>query len=253
MARPRAYGWSVSSTTSSRTSRQAGGSNGRPPAGNTRLPVTRERRPALAALAMILILLGAAGSALIALRSGEREGYLTVSKSIQPGEQLTRGDFGRGQIAGDTEDLIKASRLSEYVGTYARTRLYKDQYLTEDMLTKTAEVPSKGALVGVSLENGRVPSDGLEVDDVVRVIRVPASSTDGTTPEVLVGAAIITDVESTGGDNDKTTVNTTQITNATVLVPTDKSTAVAAAAAAKTLVLIKLAPGTKPEIARGAG
>jgi hypothetical protein len=48
-------------------------------------------------------------------------------------------------------------------------------------------------------------------------------------------------------------VNTTQITNASVLVPTDKSTAVAAAAAAKTLVLIKLAPGTKPEIARGAG
>jgi hypothetical protein len=252
VAHPLAYGVSVSSTTSSRTSRQTGGSNGRPPAGN-RLPVTRERRPALAALAVILILLGAAGSALIALRSGEREGYLTVSKSIQPGEQLTRGDFGRGQIAGDTGDLIKASRLSEFVGTYARTRLYKSQYLTEDMLTKTAEVPAKGALVGVSLENGRVPSDGLEVDDVVRVIRVPASSTDGTTPEVLVGAAIVTDVESTGGNNDKTTVNTTQITNATVLVPTDKSTAVAAAAAAKTLVLIKLAPGTKPEIARGAG
>jgi hypothetical protein len=38
-----------------------------------------------------------------------------------------------------------------------------------------------------------------------------------------------------------------------VLVPTDKSTAVGAAAAAKTLVLIKLAPNTKPEVSRNGG
>lgn len=202
---------------------------------------------------MILILLGAAGSALIALRSGEREGYLTVSRAVQPGQQLVRGDFGRGSIAGDTSGLIKASALNDYLGSYARTRLYKDQYLTKDMLGKTAEVPAKGALVGVSLESGRVPSGGLRVGDIVRVIRVPASSTDGTTPEVLVGAAEVTDVQGDNSSSDKTTVNTTQVTNATVLVPTVQATDVAAAAAAKTLVLIKLAPGTKPEISRGAG
>ena len=243
----------MSSTTSSRTPRQAGNANGRPPANANRLPVTRERRPALAALAVILILLGAAGSALIALQSGSREGYLTVSKSIQPGEQLTRGDFGRGSIAGDTRGLIKASRLSEFVGSYARTRLYKDQYLTTDMMSKTADVPSNGALVGISLENGRVPSDGLRVDDVVRVIRVPATSSDGTSSEALVSAAIVTDVESTDDEEDRTSVTTTQVTNVSVLVPTDKATAVAAAAAAKTLVLVKLAPGTKPAISRGGG
>jgi uncharacterized membrane protein YdfJ with MMPL/SSD domain len=88
--------------------------------------VTRERRPALAALAVILILLGAAGSALIALRSGEREGYLVVSKDIQPGQRLVRSDFGSGQIAGDTGRLIKASAVSDYVGYYATTRLFED-------------------------------------------------------------------------------------------------------------------------------
>ena len=242
----------MSSTTSSRSQRQAN-SNGRPPANANRLPVTRERRPALAALAVILILLGAAGSALIALQSGSREGYLTVSKSVQPGQQLSRGDFGRGSIAGDTRGLIKASRLSEFVGHYARTRLYKDQYLTTDMLTKTAEVPSRGAVVGVSLETGRVPSDGLEVDDVVQVIEVPSTTNDGSSPQVLVNAAVVTDVEGTDDEKDRTSVSTTQITNASVLVPRDKATSVAAAAAAKTLVLIKLAPGTKPEISRSAG
>lgn len=243
----------MSSTTSSRAQRQAGNANGRPPASTNRLPVTRERRPALAALAVILILLGAAGSALIALQSGSREGYLTVSRSVQPGQQLTRGDFGRGSIAGDTRGLIKATRLSEFVGNYAKTRLYKDQYLTTDMLSKVADVPSKGALVGVTLENGRVPSDGLDVDDVVRVIRVPTSGTDGTSPESLVNAAIVTDVASSDDEEDRTSVSTTQVTNVSVLVPNDKATAVAAAAAAKTLVLVKLAPGTKPDISRGTG
>lgn len=243
----------MSSTTSSRSQRQAGNSNGRPPSGANRLPVTRERRPALAALAVILILLGAAGSALIALQSGSREGYLTVSRAVQPGQQLTRGDFGSGSIAGDTRGLIKASRLSEYVGNYAKTRLYKDQYLTTDMLSKVADVPSNGAVVGVSLEAGRVPSDGLKVDDVVRVIRVPSSGTDGTSPESLVNAAIVTDVVSNDDEEDRTSVSTTQVTNVSVLVPNDKATAVAAAAASKTLVLVKLAPGTKPAISRGAG
>jgi hypothetical protein len=36
-------------------------------------------------------------------------------------------------------------------------------------------------------------------------------------------------------------------------VPTDRSTAVAAAAASKTLVLVKLSPATKPEISSDSG
>lgn len=202
---------------------------------------------------MILILLGAAGSALIALRSGEREAYLVVSEEIPPGQKLARGDFGRAQIAGDTAGLIKAADLDRYVGYYATTRLYKNQFLSAAMLSKAPEVPNKGALVGVSLEPGRVPSEGLEPGDIVRVVRVPSTSTDGTTPEVLVSAAEVTKVQNAGGDEDRTSISTSEAVNATILVPTDKSTAVAAAAAAKTLVLIKLAPGAKPEISRGDG
>jgi hypothetical protein len=51
--------------------------------------------------------------------------------------------------------------------------------------------------------------------------------------------------------DSKTSANTTL--NVTVLVPMENSTAVAAAAAAKNLVLVKLSPGTKPQIARNDG
>lgn len=244
----------MSSTTSSRAPRQSGAQPNRAPASQNRLPATRERRPALAALAVILILLGAAGSGLIALRSGEREAFLVVSKEIAPGQKLVKGDFGRAQIAGDTAGLIPASAVDSYVGDYARTRLYKDQLLTKQMLSNTLDVPEKGALVGVSLEGGRVPAEGLEEGDIVRVVRVPVSNTDGTPPEVLVGAAEVTNVQGGSADDENSSsVNTNEVVNATVLVPTDKSTSVGAAAAAKTLVLIKLAPNTKPDVSRNGG
>ncbi len=244
----------MSSTTSSRTPRPADSRPSRAPAGQSRLPATRERRPALAALAVILILLGAAGSALIALNSGEREAFLVVSKEVAPGQKLAKGDFGQAQIAGDTAGLIRASDVDDYIGDYARTRLYKDQLLTKQMLSNSLDVPEKGALVGVSLEGGRVPAEGLEEGDVVRVVRVPVSNTDGTPPEVLVGAAEVTNVQGNSSDDKKdSSVNANEMVNATVLVPTDKSTAVGAAAAAKTLVLIKLAPNIKPEVSRNGG
>jgi len=239
----------VSSTTSSRNARQSGGQPNRGPLAANRLPTTRERRPALAALAVILILLGAAGSALIALRSGERSGYLTVSRTVHAGEQLKRGDFASAQIAGDTAGLIRSSSVNDYVGHFATTTLFKNQFLTTGMLSDKLEVPGNGALVGVSLEGGQVPSEGLDSGDIVRVIRIPVSGTDGTPPEVLVLAAEVTKVQS-DSDKGKSSVNTQQVVNATILVPSAKATAVAAAAAAKNLVLIRLSPATKPEIVR---
>jgi hypothetical protein len=78
---------------------------------------------------------------------------------------------------------------------------------------------------------------------------VPSANAEGA-PVVLAGAALVTD-SSGAVAGDKTGANTTL--NVTVLVPLDKSTAVAAAAAAKNLVLVKLSPGTKPDLDRTDG
>lgn len=80
---------SSSTRTPSSSARGAGRSAG---GGTNRLPSSRERRPALAALAVILILLGAAGSALIALNSGNREGYVAIAtkEPMPPGTACSR-------------------------------------------------------------------------------------------------------------------------------------------------------------------
>jgi hypothetical protein len=200
---------------------------------------------------VILILLGAAGSALIALRTGDRVNYvaITVSGGLPPGHRIVQKDLGSGDLAGATQGLVPWSEVDKILNTYTTTRLYENQFVTMENFT-TKPVPEGGALVGVSLENGRAPSESIEADDIVRVIRVPAANQDAGVPTVLVGAAVVTASQGKLTDS-KTNANTTQ--NVTVLVPTEKSTAVAAAAAANTLVLVKLSAGTKPEISRDSG
>ncbi|NEA37231.1 hypothetical protein [Streptomyces sp. SID13031] len=222
-----------------RGSKAAGG-------GSNRLPSSRERRPALAALAVILILLGASGSALIALRSGNRQDYIVmVPTSLPPGSRIDEDDFARGDLAGKTGALIPYAQWKKYEGQYTTTWLYRNQFVTPQNFT-TEPIPAGGALVGVSLEAGRAPSSNLAGGDIVQVVQVPASNQAGGVPSILVTAASVTSSSGKVTD-DKTSASTTL--NVTILVPAAQSTAVAAAAASKTLVLVKLPAGTKPDVA----
>jgi hypothetical protein len=244
----------VSLSSSTRTPSQGARGAGRSAGGGAnRLPNSRERRPALAALAVILILLGAAGSALIALNSGNRSDFVAIgADKLEPGHKLEPKDLSRGDLAGATGGLIPWSEAKKYIGRYTTTWLYKDQFVTPENFTKDGAkpIPPGGALVGISLEPGRVTSDGVEVGDIVAVVRVPTANQDSGNPVELVKAAEVTD--SSGALVDTKTQAATTL-NVTVLVPADKLTGVAAAAAAKTLVLVKLSPDTKPEISRNDG
>ncbi|MEV6414909.1 hypothetical protein [Kribbella sp. NPDC051718] len=217
-----------------------------PLGGSNRLPSGRERRPALAALAVILILLGAAGSALIALRSGDRTDYVAIGADvISPGHKMTKDDLARGDLAGKTAALIPSDQWEKRVkGRYSIGWLYPGQYVTDKDFADNQIAPG-GVAVGVSLEAGRAPSSGLTAGDIVQVVQVPAANAAGGVSSILVKAAEVT---SSAGKitDDKTNANTTL--NVTVVVPAAQSTQVAGAAAAKTLVLVKLPSNTKPEI-----
>ena len=244
----------VSFSSSTRPSASGARGSGKAP-GSSRLPASRERRLALAALAVILILLGAAGSALIALRSGDRQDFVAIdAQSLPPGHKITKGDLARGDLAGATGQLVLWSDIDQVVDHYTTSWLYKGQFVTPESVTKDTKplIPAAGALVGVSLEAGRAPSEPIAPGDIVQVVQVPAANQAGGVSSVLVAAAEVT--SSVGAITDsKTSANTTL--NVTILVSTTKSRAVAAAAAAKTLVLVKLSPATEPDVPRtdGAG
>lgn len=241
------YGRRVSFSSSTRPPAPGARGSKAPVGGSNRLPSGRERRPALAALAVILILLGAAGSALIALRSGDRTDYVAVAPNhkIAPGQKIDDRDLARGDLAGKTGALIPASQLKDIAGQYATGWLFEGQYLTRESFTNK-QIAAGGVAVGVSLEAGRAPSSGLGIGDIVQVVQVPAANQAGGVPQILVKAAEVT--SSVGSiTDDKTKANTTL--NVTIVVPAAQSTATAGAAASKTLVLVKLPANTKPEVA----
>jgi hypothetical protein len=241
----------VSFSSSTRPSAPGARGSKAPAGGSNRLPSGRERRPALAALAVILILLGAAGSALIAVRSGNRSDFVAVGvDSISPGHKITKDDLARGDLAGKTAALVPYDQWQrELNGKYATGWMFKGQYFTKDNVTDK-QIAAGGVAIGVSLEAGRAPSSGLSVGDIVQVVQVPAANQAGGVPQILVKAAEVTSVAGKITD-DKTNANTTL--NVTIVVPAAQSTTAAGAAASKTLVLVKLPSNTKPEVAANDG
>jgi hypothetical protein len=205
-----------------------------------RLPAaSRERRPALAALAVLLILGGALASGLIALRSGERNDYLLVRGDIQPGERIEASDLGVARIAGTGASAIPAEQREQIIGQYARTRLFDRTLLTSDMLTPRPAVPDGSAVVGIVLTPDRRPAGNLVRGDVVSVYVVPRPDDPGGESSELLTAVEVVEVESvsTGGG---------AAVAVSVLVPGSFSQEVTLRASLNQLAVAKRAPGTTP-------
>jgi hypothetical protein len=162
------------------------GGPGRPPGGpgpaQERLPVpTRQRRPALAALALVLVLGGAALSGFLVLNSGQKQGVLVLAREVGDGHVFETSDFREEQMAltGDIEP-VRTSQLSELLaGRYrARTRIPKGSLLTYGMIISGAKrtIPGNNfSEVGLTVPEGQYPAEGLHEGDAVKVLYTPTS------------------------------------------------------------------------------
>jgi hypothetical protein len=205
-----------------------------------RLPAaSRERRPALAALAVLLILGGALASGLIALRSGERSDYLLLRSDIQPGDRIEATDLGVARIAGTGAAAIPADQRNTVIGQYARTRLFERTLLTFDMLTARPAVPDGAAVVGVVLTPERRPAGNLARGDIVSVYTVPRPDEPGGDASQLLSAVEVVEVSnvSTGGGS---------AVALSLLVPQDRAQELTLRSSLNQLAVAKLAPGTSP-------
>src|SRR4051795_8048453 len=89
-----------------------------------RLPVgRRDRRPALAALALLLVVAGALGAALVVYRSGHRTDVLVAAHEIRTGERVTADDFAVARVAADSDLVVPASERAAFVGSFATTTI----------------------------------------------------------------------------------------------------------------------------------
>jgi len=159
----------------------------------SRLPSTRERRPALIALAIVLIVGGALASGWLALQSGDRAYFLRVSQDVAQGEDITADDLDRVSLPEGFDGGVPAGDEDSVVGRPAATRLLAGTVLSPAMVsddagiaegtTQVAVPVTGGPLVG-SLDSGDQvvldigASDGNRTSVLAEVVE-PATTSDG--------------------------------------------------------------------------
>lgn len=210
--------------------------------GRGRLPAPhRDRRPALAALALLLIVAGALASAVVAYRSGDRVDVLIAARDILPGQKVTADDFTVARIAAEGTAVIDASALRNFVGTHTTARVPKGTLLNRTMFLAGDVLPADGVVVGITLALAQQPAGALRVGDVVRAYLVPRSSDAalvGQVGQVLLKSARVVEVRNAATSDGSLTVS--------VLVSAEEAPAVVPAAAARQVALARLPDQTRP-------
>ncbi|GII90942.1 hypothetical protein [Sinosporangium siamense] len=203
-----------------------------------KLPVPpRERKPALAALAVLLILGGALATTLLVLRSGDRVSAIRINTQVGAGQPFSLEVMEEVQIADTGIGYVSFAERQKVAETFARVTVLPGTLLTEQMtVSESAELGPGKAIVGLALKPGQVPT-GLRAGDRVQVIFVPGRGGDAAEqPKVLAQSAL---VQSTGNEDRE---GNSGVVN--VIVDTSVSPAVSQYASSGEIALAEL-PGAR--------
>lgn len=221
------------------------------PSVGDRLPTPpRERKPALAALAVLLILVGALGATMLVLQAGDRIEVVKVTKEIQAGESVGDNVTSVMVAADESINYVKWEQLGTLKTLKAKSTIYPDTVVMGQMFAKAATLPAGKASVGLALKEGHYPAD-IKAGDIVSAYRVGAtggsgsnnsegnSGTGGTSSS---GGALVDDARvNTVAEDDDATVSTGNL-SLTLLVDQADAAALASAAAAGEVAIVHV-PG----------
>jgi SAF domain-containing protein len=219
-----------------------GPANGRTAQGSARPGIDRlprppgRRRPGLAVVAVLLIVLGAAIAGLLALRIDERVPVLVARDEIEVGHKITADDLAVARMATEGVTVIPADRTSAVIGQYATQTITQGRLIDKGMLDSAGLLAPGQAAVGVALKAGRFPSEGLEPGDIVQVVRAADGVGKVIAPKAIVSEVANPSEGSFGSSGGDTTV-------VTIVVPDRVSPAVAAAGMADQVSLVLLRRG----------
>ncbi|WP_371546933.1 hypothetical protein OG266_18330 [Streptomyces sp. NBC_00554] len=216
------------------------------PAMGERLPAPpRERKPALAALAVLLILVGALGATMLVLRAGDRIEVIKVTQQIEAGESVNSTNTTSVMVAADTGiNYVEWSQLNALKKLKAKSTIYKDTVVMGQMFAVGESIPAGKASVGVALKEGTYP-DGIKAGDTVAVYRVGSDSgtTDSSSSTTGAGNTLIVDraeISKVKYESDST-ISSTNLP-VTLTVDSADAAAVTQASAAGEVALV-LIPG----------
>lgn len=137
-------------------------------------PPRMQRRPVVVALSLALVVLGALISVWAYSSLGNAQEVVAVRADVARGEVITAEALQVVRVGVDPAlAVVAADDLDSVVGQRASVDLRAGQLVVPSAVTAEV-VPHTGySLVGLSLGEGQLPADNLQVGDVVRVVSTP--------------------------------------------------------------------------------
>lgn len=179
------------------------------PAGRRMPSAPRERRPALAFLAVLLVALGAGAAGLLVLKAGHKVAAIEITQSLGQGQQIPLGAMKEVQISSDSGiDYVAWSNAAAVARVFAAVPIPAGTLLTVPMTAASNNLTTNDVQVGLSLKAGQAPAN-LQIGNKVQAFAVGTGGGCGTTAGQSLGTGTITNVigsVTTGGGSQVVTL-----------------------------------------------
>jgi hypothetical protein len=131
--------------------------------GGRRMPSTpRERKPALAALAVLLVALGAVAAGYLVINAGHRVGAVEITQQVGQGQRIPASAIKEVEIASNSGiNYVAWQYANRVAGVYAAVQIPAGTLLTSAMTTATNNLAAGKVQVGLSLKPGQAPANLL--------------------------------------------------------------------------------------------
>lgn len=197
----------------------------------------RERKPALAALAVLLIVGGALLAAFLVIKMSDRVSAIAITRPVNAGQQIKMEDLKEVQVPREGDvPYAKWADAAQAVGTFAKMDLIPNSLLLPEMTTTSSGLTVGKAVVGLSLKAGQVPG-GIQTGQRVQVIFVPGDDGAVNAGKVLAERALVHSVGTAGTSGSGNTM-------VDIVVDKNSAASISAFASAGRIALAYL-PGVK--------
>ena len=166
------------------------------PAGRRLPSAPRERKPALAALAVVLVVGGALVAALLVIDAGHKTGAIEISQPVGQGQKIPLSSMQQVQVTSGTGiNYVPWNEASQVARTYAATTIPPGTLLTPQMTTAVNNAIKGMTVVGLALKDGQLP-DGLQVGDHVSIFNTSDNEGRCSRPatNVLAASAVVLNI-----------------------------------------------------------